>query len=145
VNISLLKTEKGRLVTLEHDVVTPRPYDRRNSIAGTKGIFADYPPRFFFEDNSMHDWQDAKPLLEEYESDLWKRAGKIARETGGHGGMDFIMNLRLMECLQQGLAPEMDVYDAAIWSAPGPLSEISVAQGGSAVTFPDFLSETQTI
>jgi hypothetical protein len=30
------------------------------------------------------------------------------------------------------------VYDAAAVSAPGPLSEMSVAQGSSPVKFPDF-------
>jgi hypothetical protein len=52
--------------------------------------------------------------------------------------MDFLMVYRLVECMQKGLAPDMDVYDAAAWSAPGPLSEASVAQGSAPVKFPDF-------
>ena len=36
--------------------------------------------------------------------------------------MDFIMLYRLLECMREGLCPDMDVYDAAAWSAPGPLS-----------------------
>ncbi len=44
----------------------------------------------------------------------------------------------MIECMQKGLAPDLDVYDAATWSAPGPLSEASVAQGSAPVKFPDF-------
>jgi hypothetical protein len=52
--------------------------------------------------------------------------------------MDYIMVYRLMECLRKGLEPDMDVYDAAVWSAPGPLSDLSVARGSAPVPFPDF-------
>ena len=69
---------------------------------------------------------------------LWAREGEIARKIGGHGGMDFIMIYRLLECLREGLPPEMDVYDAAAWSAIGPLSVESVAQGSAPIEIPDF-------
>jgi hypothetical protein len=62
----------------------------------------------------------------------------MARKMGGHGGMDYIMNYRLMDCLKRGLPPDIDVYDAAAWSAPTPLSEASVAQSGAPQKFPDF-------
>jgi hypothetical protein len=52
--------------------------------------------------------------------------------------MDYIMNHRFIQCIHQGLVPEMDVYDAASWTAPSPLSELSVAQGSGPVKFPDF-------
>jgi hypothetical protein len=52
--------------------------------------------------------------------------------------MDYIMNYRLMDCLKRGLPPDIDVYDAAAWSAPTPLSEASVAQNGAPQKFPDF-------
>ena len=48
------------------------------------------------------------------------------------------MLYRLVQCLHKGLPPDMDVYDAAAWSVPGPLSDASVAQGGAPVLFPDF-------
>jgi hypothetical protein len=64
--------------------------------------------------------------------------GQLARELGGHGGMDFVMAYRLIECMREGAPPDIDVYDAAAWSAPGPLSELSVAKGGIPVRFPDF-------
>jgi hypothetical protein len=62
----------------------------------------------------------------------------MAKELGGHGGMDFVMAYRLIECMKQGTAPDIDVYDAAAWSAPGPLSELSVSKGSVPVQCPDF-------
>jgi hypothetical protein len=62
----------------------------------------------------------------------------MARRKGGHGGMDFVMMWRLVQCIREGLAPDFDVYDAAAWSAPLPLSQMSVARGSQPMRFPDF-------
>jgi hypothetical protein len=73
-----------------------------------------------------------------WEDPLWTIHGEQARKQGGYGGMDFIMNYRLVRRLREGLAPDSDVYDAADWSAPGPLSEQSTARRSAPVDFPDF-------
>ena len=138
MNTSIIKTQQGRTILLQHDVVNPRPYSRLNSIFGTKGAFADYPPRVFVDGSKQEDWQTIDAFREKYEHPLWKTTGDLARKTGGHGGMDYVMNCRLMDCLKRGLPPDIDVYDAAAWSAPGPLSEASVAAGGAPQKFPDF-------
>jgi hypothetical protein len=139
MNTSLIKTALGRTVMLQHDVVSPRPYSRINMISGTRGIFADYPARIMIEGQPEGDaWAGLDGYKEAFESPLWKRMGEIARKLGGHGGMDFIMNYRLMQCLREGLVPDMDVYDAATWSAPGPLSVASVKKGSKPVDVPDF-------
>jgi predicted dehydrogenase len=139
MNTSLIRTAKGRTVVLQHDVVSPRPYDRINLVSGTKGTFRDYPPRLFLDGQKEHrKWQSLKPYKKEFEHPLWKEAGRMARKRGGHGGMDYIMSYRLIQCMRQGLVPDMDVYDAAAWSAPAPLSEQSVAGGSVPVAFPDF-------
>jgi predicted dehydrogenase len=138
MNTSILKTQKGRTILLQHDVVNPRPYSRLNSISGTKGVFADYPPRVFVDGPKKEDWENVDAFREKYEHPLWKTTGDLARKMGGHGGMDYIMNYRLMDCLKRGLLPDIDVYDAAAWSAPTPLSETSVAQNGAPQKFPDF-------
>lgn len=138
MNISILQTELGRAVLLEHDVVTPRPYSRLNLLQGTKGAFCDWPPRLFFDNQEEHNWVPIDSYKEEHEHRIWKEQGELAKELGGHGGMDFIMNYRLTYCIQNGLVPDMDVYDAAAWSAPGPLSDISVAWGNIPLEFPDF-------
>lgn len=62
----------------------------------------------------------------------------MAKEIGGHGGMDFLMDWRLIDCLRNGLPMDMDVYDAAAWSVIGPLSEWSVANRSGSITIPDF-------
>jgi hypothetical protein len=139
MNTTLIRTVLGRTIMLQHDVVTPRPYDRINLIAGTKGTFRDYPPRVFFDgQEGGHDWQTLEAFKEKYEDPLWKNVGELARKRGGHGGMDFLMNYRLIQTMHDGLPPDMDVYDAAAWSAPGPLSELSVAKDSASLKFPDF-------
>lgn len=137
MNSALIQTARGRTILLQHDVVTPRPYSRINLVQGTRGAFCDFPPRIFL-DGQGHDWQPLDAFKAQYEHPVWKEQGELARKLGGHGGMDFIMNYRLIQCFRQGLAPELDVYDAAAWSAPGPLSEISVAWDGLSLPFPDF-------
>jgi hypothetical protein len=137
-NVSLIRTVKGRVIELEHNVSSPQPYDRINLIAGTKGIFRDYPPRVYFDGARREEFGPLDPYKAQYEPALWKKIGEMAKELGGHGGMDFVMAYRLMECMKQGLPPDIDVYDAASWSAPGPLSEASVAQGSAPQKFPDF-------
>jgi predicted dehydrogenase len=137
-NTSIIKTARGRTIMLQHNVSTPRPYDRINLIQGTKGIFRDYPPRIFIEgQEGGHNWTGLDKY-KEYESSLWKKQGEMARKLGGHGGMDYLMCYRLVQCLREGLEPDIDVYDAAAWSVPGPLSQLSVARGSMAVKFPDF-------
>ena len=139
INTSIIKTERGRTILLQHDVVSPRPYDRINMISGTGGAFRDYPPRIFIDGQKQHDWQPVDTYKTKYEDPLWKRQGELAQKLGGHGGMDFLMAWRLIQCMREGLAPDLDVYDAAAWSSPGPLSEASVKAGGAPQQFPDFM------
>jgi predicted dehydrogenase len=138
-NTSLIRTSKGLLITLEHNVATPEPYDRLNMIAGTRGVFRDFPPRLFLDGETPADaWETLDRHKAKYEHRLWTLIGEKARESGGHDGMDYVMCYRLVECMRKGLAPDIDVYDGAAWSAAGPLSEMSVANGGATVPFPDF-------
>ncbi len=138
MNTSLIKTAKGLTITLKHDTVNPHPYDRINVIAGTKGVFADYPPRIYFDGQPGDEAWGSIDNWKQYQHPLWKEEGEIAKKLGGHGGMDYLMLYRLLQCMRQGLSPDMDVYDAAAWSAPGPLSRLSVVGGSMPVKFPDF-------
>jgi predicted dehydrogenase len=139
LNSALLKTVMGRTVLLQHDVSNPRPYSRLNGVQGTKGIFQDYPPRIYVEGQEGGERFGAIDAWKaSHESPLWTRIGELARNKGGHGGMDFVMAYRLVQCIREGLPPDFDVYDAAAWSAPFPLSEMSLAQGSAPVRFPDF-------
>ena len=138
LNSSLIKTVRGRTIRLEHNVTSPRPYSRINSIEGTTGLFEDYPPRIYIEGRgASHRWTTIDEYKPAFEHPWWKAQGERA-SAGGHGGMDYIMAWRLVTCMREGLVPDFDVYDAAAWSVPGPLSERSVANGSAPVKFPDF-------
>ena len=52
--------------------------------------------------------------------------------------MDFIEDYRLVQCLLKGEPTDMDVYDAAAWSAIGEASERSVARRSRPIDIPDF-------
>ncbi len=138
LNTSIIKTASGLSITVKHDVSNPHPYDRINIIAGTKGVFADYPPRIYFDGQAGGEEWASIDAWKEHQHPLWKREGEIAKKLGGHGGMDYLMLYRLLQCLREGLVPDMDVYDAAAWSAVGPLSRASVSQGSAPQPFPDF-------
>jgi len=139
MNTSLIRTRLGRTIVLQHAVTSPRPYDRNFLVSGTRGAFRDNPPRLYLEGAGNHEeWLPLDDYRAEWEDPLWKTYGEQARRQGGHGGMDFIMNFRLAQLLREGLPPDSDVYDAAEWSAPGPLSEQSVARRSRPVDFPDF-------
>ncbi|MFI6937968.1 Gfo/Idh/MocA family protein [Streptomyces sp. NPDC050418] len=133
--ISLVQTEKGRVIRLEHDVSTPHPYSRINSLGGTKGVFEDYPARIYLEpdhsDDAWHNFGD----YANWDHWLWK---EHSNPPGGHGGMDYIMIFRLMQCMQLGIVPDFDVYDAATWTAPVPLSHLSIKAKGEPQEIPDF-------
>ena len=105
VNTSLLKTARGRTIVLQHNIANPRPYDRINLVAGTKGIFRGYPARLFFEgQKGEHRWASLKEWKKRYEDPLWTQLGKAAKQSG-HGGMDYVMNWRLVDCVRRGLPP----------------------------------------
>ncbi|WP_405709777.1 MULTISPECIES: Gfo/Idh/MocA family protein [unclassified Streptomyces] len=133
--ISLVQTAKGRVIRLEHDVSTPHPYSRINSLGGTKGVFEDYPARIYIEPDHTNDsWGDFSKY-QEWDHWLWK---EHANPPGGHGGMDYMLVFRLMQCMRLGLVPDFDVYDAATWTSPVPLSHLSIKAKGAPQQIPDF-------
>ncbi|MDR3750672.1 MAG: hypothetical protein P4K94_04220 [Terracidiphilus sp.] len=138
MNTTLIQTAKGLTITVKHAVSTPHPYDRINLIAGTKGLFQDYPPRIYFDGMNKKEEFGSIDAWSQYKHPLWKQEGDLAQKLGGHGGMDFIMLYRLLQCVREGLAPDMDVYDSATWAAVAPLSVSSVSKGSAPVEFPDF-------
>jgi glycosyl hydrolase family 109/GFO/IDH/MocA oxidoreductase family protein len=139
MNTTLVRTFKGKTVMVQHDVSSPRVYSRIHLVSGTKGCASKYPDpeKISF----AHEWikeQELKDLYEKYSPPIVKHIGTIAKDVGGHGGMDFIMDWRTIDCLRNGLPLDEDVYDAAAWSAVGVLSEQSVAKNGRTIDFPDF-------
>lgn len=139
INTALIRTNKGKTIMLQHDVTSPRPYSRIHLLSGTKGIASKYPEpaKIAFG----HEWikpEEMTALEEKFTPQIVKKVGEIAKQVGGHGGMDFMMDWRLIDCLRNGLPLDQDVYDGALWSAIAPLSEASVAKKSSSVEVPDF-------
>lgn len=139
MNTTLVRTDKGKSLMIQHDVSTPRPYSRIHVVSGTKGIASKWPSpeRIAFG----HSWvkkEELEDLYKKYSPPIVKHIGEIAKEVGGHGGMDFIMDWRLIDCLRNGLPLDQDVYDAATWSCILPLSQKSLAKRSSSVDVPDF-------
>ena len=138
VNFSLIRTAKGRMITVGHDTQLPRPYSRMSMVQGTRAIYQGYPDRIALESNGGgHNWEELEKYREQYDHPLWKEMEERARGKG-HGGMDYLELYRLVKTLREGLPPDMNVYDATSWSVVSELSEKSVANKGRPVDFPDF-------
>jgi len=140
-NTTMIKTAKGKTIMIQHDVTSPRPYSRIHMVSGTKGFAQKYPKLGIALEPNAHQYlseEKLQKLLAEYEHPIVKEVGAKAREVGGHGGMDFIMDYRLIYCLRKGLPLDQDVYDAAEWSSIVELSRISVNNGSKPVRIPDF-------
>ena len=148
-NTTLVRTAKGRSITLVHDVASPRVYSRINALSGTEGEIRDYPLRIFLQhpsidyDHAHHAWPEQKEieaLRAKYKHPLWKTMESRARDAKvmDHGGMSWLMDMRWAYCLRKGLPLDMSVYDLADWSAVAELSERSVRNRSAPQDFPDF-------
>lgn len=141
INTTIIKTAKGKTIKLQHDITSPRPYSRIHMLSGTKGFAQKYPTQGIALEPNGHNFlpgDDLAALLKKYEHPIIKEVGQKAKEIGGHGGMDFIMDYRLIYCLHHGLPLDQDVYDAAEWSSIIELSRVSVENNGMPVKVPDF-------
>ena len=151
VNTTLIRTALGKSITVVHDISSPRPYTRINFVQGTKGCFWGYPCRApdgtdnfqvgFEEDGKLgvhtfFDRDKAEQVRRRYRHPLWQSAGEVAKKIGGHGGMDFIMDLRWAYCLQNGLPLDQDVYDLAAWCSICELSDRSVRERSKVLDIP---------
>ena len=153
--LTLIKTEQGRTIHLQHNVYTPRPYSRMYQLTGTEGFANKYPVEGYafrpeqlagsgvpdHENLSEHSFipeETKAALMERYKDPIVRDIEQKAREVGGHGGMDFIMDYRLIYCLRNGLPLDQDVYDAAEWSCIGSLTAMSLEHNSSPVAVPDF-------
>ncbi len=140
MNTTTIRTRKGRTILVQHDVTSPRPYSRIHLISGTKATASKWPEpeRIATSHEKWATETELASLKVQYEPELIKKLGEMAKKIGGHGGMDFLMDWRLIDCLRNGLPLDQDVYDAALWSAIAPLSEWSVANRSNSIDVPDF-------
>jgi len=133
-----IKCANGETILLQHDTNLPRPYSLGFRVQGTEGLWMDLNQSVHIEGKSKsHQWESQKEWLEKYDHPLWAKYGKDAAGAG-HGGMDFFVIHSFIESAKRKAATQMDVYDAAAWSAITPLSEQSIELGNQTVEFPDF-------
>ncbi len=150
---TLIRTENGRTMLIQHNVLTPRPYNRMYQVVGTDGYAGKYPVgQYCLRENagstgSYDDLGTEKVYtgteLEELQAGypnpiLTPELEALAKKVGGHGGTDFIMDYRLVYCLHNGLPLDMDVYDLAEWCCVSELSRLSLENGSAPVEVPDF-------
>jgi predicted dehydrogenase len=152
---TMIRTENGKTMLIQHNVMTPRPYSRMYQLVGTEGYASKYPiEEYCLRPEQVdttgipnHEKLDAhrampadarKALKEQYKHPILKELEEKAKEVGGHGGMDYIMDYRLVYCLHNGLPLDMDVYDLAEWSCLGELTRISIENNSAPVEVPDF-------
>ncbi len=153
--MTLIGTENGKTILIEHDVMNPRPYSRMYQLTGTKGFANKYPVEQYsfrpdqIDSASMPDHENLemdepvsdkvmKALMEQYKHPILTELEETAKKVGGHGGMDYVMDYRLVYCLRNGLPLDMDVYDLAEWCCLGELSRLSLENGSAPVAVPDF-------
>ena len=151
---TLMRTAKGKVVEIQHNVMTPQPYNRLFKLTGTKGYATKYPTEEFaiagdalkgtdapkMDNINAHGFlnkEQKKALMEKYRHPILDKYAEKGRHLG-HGGMDYVMDSRLVYCLQHGLPLDMDVYDMAEWCALAELGALSMDNNCAAVTFPDF-------
>ncbi|MGL5546717.1 MAG: glycosyl hydrolase, partial [Tannerellaceae bacterium] len=153
--LTLIKTEKGKTMNIQHNVATPRPYNRMYQLTGTKGFANKYPVSGYalteladgvasknheaLDGHSFVSDDLKKELMAKYKHPIVDdQLEATAKKVGGHGGMDYIMDYRLIHCLQNGLPLDMDVYDLAEWCCLVPLTAVSIANESAPVEIPDF-------
>ena len=153
---TLIRTENGKVIEIQHNVMTPQPYNRLYQLTGTKGFANKYPTQGYALDAAQMAASGVEPVVDnldshrflqkddmdalvaKYKHPILVKYGEMAKKVGGHGGMDFIMDARLVYCLQNGLPLDMDVYDLAEWCSLAELGELSMDNNCAAVAFPDF-------
>ena len=140
-NVSTIRTHLGRTIVIQHDVTSPNVYSRIHLVSGTKGSAQKYPlPERI---SNSHEWlseNEYNALEEKYTPAITRKMSEEAKkfDPAGHGGMDLLINWRLIDCLRNGLPLDMSVYDAATYSCIEPLSEWSVANRSNSIDIPDF-------
>jgi predicted dehydrogenase len=140
MNTTTIRTNKGKTIMVQHDVTSPNVYSRIHKIVGTKGSALKYPEpgRIATSHEGWLSEAQMKSMEEKYQPAIVRKVGELAKQVGGHGGMDFLMDWRTIDCLRNGLPLDQDVYDAALWSSIAPLSEWSVANRSKPIDVPDF-------
>jgi hypothetical protein len=138
--ITLLKSERERMIVLRYDSGSPRPAGGWECLQGSKGAYDGSPgtENVYLEGRSKdHQWEPLANYRSEYDHPYWKKDGTVAA-SAGHGGGDYFVMREFYNAVAEDREPPIDVYDAVTWSAVLPLSAKSIAEGYRSVDVPDF-------
>jgi len=136
---TLIRTKMGRSVVINYDMQLPRPYDNRWMAQGTRGIYNEQRQAVYLAERSpkYHEWEDFAPYQSEFDHSWWKQLSERPGQLS-HGGTDHVELELFVEAVRHQTQTPLDIYESVTMSATGPLSEISIAQGGKPIAFPDF-------
>ena len=138
---TVIKCANGETIVLSLDTTLPRPYSRRFTVRGTKGMFLEDSRTVYFDGGSHFDpkptWDNENEYIKKYAGPLWENITEEEKEAG-HGGMDFLCYRDFFNHVISGEPMPIDVYDGATLMAISPLSEMSIKLGGMPVAIPDF-------
>ena len=141
MNSSLITTEKGKTILVQHCISLPRPYSRSFLISGTEGFAQKYPvPMYAFSPDSENviTGDKCEKIIEKYRHEFVSEYKERGTELCGRRWIDYAMDCRLIHCLRNGLPLDINVYDAALWSSLVELTDTSANNGGAPVEIPDF-------
>lgn len=141
MNSSIITTEKGHTILVQHCITLPRPYSRSFLVSGTEGFAQKYPiPLFAFapDSDSTVTGELCDKLMKQYRHPFVTEYKERGEELCGRRWIDYAMDCRLIHCLRNGLPLDMSVYDAALWSCLVELTHTSANNGGAPVEIPDF-------
>ena len=141
INSSIITTEKGKTIVVQHCITLPRPYSRTFLVSGTEGFAQKYPLQHFAfaTDSDTAITGDAcTALMEQHRHPFVAQYKERGEALCDRRWIDYAMDCRLIDCLRNGRPLDMNVYDAVLWSSLVELTYLSVKNNGAPVEIPDF-------
>ena len=131
---TVVRTKKGKTIVINYDMQSPRPYDNRWTVQGTRGIYNEQRNSVYLTGVSpqYHNWEPFPPYHEKYQHN-WAKSS-----FGGHGGADGIMLAQFVKAVRDDKPLPLGLYDGVLMASIGPLSEMSIAQKSKVIEVPDF-------
>lgn len=131
---TVVRTKKGKTIVINIDMQSPRPYDNRWTVQGTKGIYNEQRDALYLTGVSpdYHSWEDFLPYHKKHEHE-WSKT-----TFGGHGGADGIMATQFVKSVIEKNPLPLHLYDGVLMASIGPLSEMSIAGNSVQIKVPDF-------
>lgn len=134
INNSIIKTKLGRTILLQHDMQTPRPYNRLQTLCGTHAFAQKYPLPTLCLNGITYTGDEAIKQVESYTAPEIKRIQHIGRLKNIDNLMNFVMDYRLLQAIHEGKPFDISIEEAITWCSITEYSAKSAAENGSIVT-----------